>query len=317
MKKKMAVAYPDAAYSTSKKISGWQRIWKDRYLFLMLLPTLMISLFFHYTPMVGLVMAFQKFNIFKGIWGSEWVGFSNFVKIFSQSKFLEAIGNTLLVSALHLLICFPAPILLALLINELTAGPFKKTVQTISYLPHFLSWISVVGIVHLLFGRDGFVNDIRVLLGATDRPVYLAEQNLFLWFITGSTFWKTTGWGTVIHLANLSSISPELYEAASIDGANRLQKIRYITLPHMFPTVMILMIFEMGTIFNSNFELIYGLQNPYIDFEVINTIIYQTGIQSGNYSMATALGLAQGLVAVILVFGTNWLSKKLTNSGIM
>lgn len=301
----------------SPELTLKQKVWKDRYLLLMLLPALIITIVFHYIPMSGLIMAFQKFDIFKGLWGSEWVGLDNFIKIFTQNEFTTAILNTLLVSFLNLLICFPAPIVLALLINELRVGKFKKTIQTISYLPHFLSWISVIGFVNLLFGRDGFINDILVALGATERPIYLAEQKLFIWFVIGTMFWKNTGWGTVIHLANLSSIDQELYEAASIDGANRLQKIRYITLPHMVPTVMVLMIFEMGTIFNSNFELIYGLQNPYIDFEVINTIIYQTGIQSGNYSMATALGFAQGLVALVLVFATNWLSKKLTNNGIV
>ncbi|MBE5866963.1 MAG: sugar ABC transporter permease [Lachnospiraceae bacterium] len=299
------------------KMTARQRIWRDRHSFLMLLPALAVTIVFAYIPMFGLIMAFQDFNIFKGVWGSEWVGLENFIKIFSQKQFLGAIGNTLLVSALNLLLCFPAPIILALLINELRTGVFKKTVQTISYLPHFLSWISIVGFVHLLFGRDGFVNDLLVSFGATERPIYLADQKLFIWFIIGSMFWKETGWGTVIHLANLSSISPELYEAASIDGATRMQKIRYITLPHMFPTVMILLIFQMGAVFNSNFELIYGLQNPYIDFEVINTIIYQTGINSGNYSMATALGFAQGLVALVLVFGTNWISKKLTDNSIL
>lgn len=305
-----------AGYASSKQTVR-QRIWRDRYSFLMLLPALAVTIVFSYIPMTGLIMAFQDFNIFKGLFGSDWVGLDNFIKIFSQRQFLGAIGNTLLVSALNLLICFPAPIILALLINELRTGIFKKTVQTISYLPHFLSWISVVGFVHLFFGRDGFINDLLVSFGATERPIYLANQKLFIWFVVGSMFWKDTGWGTVIHLANLSSISPELYEAASIDGATRMQKIRYITLPHMFPTVMILLIFQMGAVFNSNFELIYGLQNPYIDFEVINTIIYQTGINSGNYSIATALGFAQGLVALTLVFGTNWISKKLTNNGIL
>lgn len=262
-------------------------------------------------------MAFQNYNVFKGLFHSEWVGFDNFVKIFTQSKFTTAIMNTLLCSVLNLLICFPAPIILALLINELKDGIFKKVSQTVSYLPHFLSMISVVGLVHILFGRDGIVNDVYMALGGTERITYLAQQKYFIWFVVGVILWKETGWGTVIHLANLSSISPDLYEAASIDGATRLQKLRYITLPHMMPTVTILLIFQMGTLFNSNFELIYGLQNPYIDFEVISTIVYQTGIKGGNYSMSTALGFAQGLVALLLVFSSNWGAKKLTGSGIL
>lgn len=283
----------------------------------MLLPALAVTILFSYVPMSGLLMAFQDFSIYKGLLGSDWVGLANFKKIFSQSKFLVAIWNTLSISLLNFLICFPAPIILALLLNELRVGKFKKTIQTISYLPHFLSWMSVVGFVHLLFGRDGFINDIRLAIGASERVTYLVKQDLFIWFVIGTMLWKETGWGTVIHLANLSSISPDLYEAASIDGATRMQKIKYITLPHMVPTVMILLIFQMGSVFSSNFELIYGLQNPYIDFEVISTILYQTGIKGGDYSMSTALGFAEGLVALTLVLISNKVSKKLTGAGIM
>lgn len=299
------------------RLTVGQRLKKDKYLYLMLLPAFAVTVIFAYIPMGGLIMAFEDYNAFKGMLGSEWVGLENFAKIFTQSKFSAAILNTLLCSLLNLLICFPLPIILALLINELKDGKFKKISQTVSYLPHFLSMISVVGLVHVMFGRDGIVNDWLVALGNTERITFLAQQNLFIWFVIGVIAWKETGWGTVIHLANLSSISPELYEASSIDGATRLQKLRYITLPHMMPTVAILLIFQMGTIFNSNFELIYGLQNPYIDFEVISTIVYQTGIKGGNYSMSTALGFAQGIVSLILVLSSNWLSKKLTGNGIL
>jgi len=289
---------------------------RDKHQYIMLIPAFVVTLIFAYIPMGGLVMAFQDFDIFKGFLGSEWVGFDNFIQIFTQRKFLSAIGNTLLISFLSLLICFPAPIIMALLINELERERFKKTTQTISYLPHFMSWISVVGLVHVLLSKDGIINDLCVALGASERVTFLAEQELFLPILVISELWKETGWGTVIHLANLASINPELYEAATVDGASRWQKIRYITLPHMLPTVIILLIFKMGTLFASNFELIYGLQNPFIDFEVISTIIYQTGIQSGNYSMSTALGFAQGLIALLLVLLSNWLSKKFTGSSI-
>jgi len=294
-----------------------KRIVRDKYLYLMLLPAVAVMLIFKYLPMGGLLMAFEDYSPFKGIFGSKWVGFANFVKIFTQPKFTTAIRNTLVVSLLDLVIGFPAPILLALLINELENKVFKRIVQTVSYLPHFLSWISVVGIVSILFGRDGIVNDIRIALGAQERIVFLAKQEWFIWFLLGTMVWKETGWGTVIHLANLSSISPDLYEAANIDGANRLQQIRYITIPHMMPTVIVLLIFKMGTLFSSNFELIYGMQNPYIDFEVISTIVFQTGIKTGNYSVATAIGLMEGLVALILVLGSNWISKKVTGDGIL
>ncbi len=300
-----------------KKKYFWKKLKRDKYQYVMLLPAFLVTLIFAYIPMFGLVMAFQNFSIFDGFLHSEWVGLDNFIKIFTQSKFTTAIGNTLLVSVLNLLICFPAPIILALLINELEREKFKKVTQTISYLPHFLSWISVVGLATVLLGRDGVINDFRVALGAAERVTFLSKQELFLPIIVLLNLWKETGWGTVIHLANLSSINPELYEAASVDGATRLQKIWYITLPHMLPTVMILLIFKMGTLFASNFELIYGLQNPFIDFEVISTIIYQTGIKSGNYSVSTAIGFAEGLIALLLVFGSNWFSKKTSGSGII
>lgn len=300
-----------------KKKYFLKKLKRDKYQYVMLLPAFFVTLIFAYIPMFGLVMAFQNFSIFDGFLHSEWVGLDNFIKIFTQSKFTTAIWNTLLVSVLNLLICFPAPIILALLINELEHERFKKVTQTISYLPHFLSWISVVGLATVLLGKDGVINDFCVALGAAERVTFLSKQELFLPIIVLLNLWKETGWGTVIHLANLSSINPELYEAASVDGATRLQKIWFITLPHMIPTVMILLIFKMGTLFASNFELIYGLQNPFIDFEVISTIIYQTGIKSGNYSMSTAIGFAEGLIALLLVFGSNWFSKKTSGSGII
>ena len=292
------------------------KMYKQRYLYVLLMPALVVTFIFAYCPMPGLIMAFEKFSIFKGFLGSEWVGFDNFRKIFTQSNFITAIGNTLLVSLLDILINFPAPIILALLINEMKNGFFKRFVQTASYLPHFLSWISVVGLIQVLFGSQGLFNDIRVFFGATERITPLAEQKYFLWFIVVAGLWKEVGWGTVIHLAGLSSINQELYEAAEVDGAKHLQKLWYITLPHMLPTCVILLIFRMGSLFASNFELIYGLQNPFIDFDVISTIVYKTGIQNGDYSMSTAIGFLQGIVALILVMGSNWVSKKLSGSGI-
>ena len=295
-----------------------KRVKRDKYLYLMFSVAFIAVLVFAYIPMAGIAVAFKDYDMFKGIWGSEWVGLDNFVKIFTQKRFLSAIWNTLWVSLLNLAINFPAPIILALLINELENALFKKVTQTVSYLPHFLSWISVVGIINVLFGRDGLVNDALVSLGIIEeRVTFLAQQKNFIWFIIGSTLWKEVGWGTVIHLANLSSINPDLYEAASLDGATRLQKVRYITLPHMLPTVMILLIFQMGSLFASNFELIYGLQNPYIDFEVISTIVYQTGIKNGNYSMATAVSFAEGLIALLLVLISNKISKKVSGAGLL
>ena len=294
-----------------------KKIYKDRHLYLMLVPAAAILLFFSYGPMPGLVMAFQDFSIFRGFLDSDWVGLENFIAIFTQSKFVTAILNTILVSVLSLFITFPAPIVLALLINEIKNKFFKRFVQTASYLPHFLSWISVVGLVQLMFSKDGLVNDLLVFLGAEERIMFLAQQENFIWFICGTTLWKEVGWGTIVHLANLTAINPQLYEAAEIDGAGYFSKLRYITIPHMLPTIVILLIFQLGKLFQSNFDLIYGLQNPFIDFEVISTIIYQTGIKSGNYSMSTAIGFVEGLIALVLVLGANKLSQKISGSGLL
>jgi putative aldouronate transport system permease protein len=267
--------------------------------------------------MPGLVMAFQDFNIYRGFLNSEWVGVENIITIFTQPKFTTAIMNTLLVSVLNLILTFPAPIILALLINEIKNKFFKRFVQTASYLPHFLSTLSVVGLVQLLFSRDGLINDFLIATGVQERIMFLGEQNYFVWFLIGTNLWKEVGWSTVIHLANLTSINPDLYEAAEMDGAGYFAKLRYITVPHMIPTVVVLLIFQLGKLFTSNFDLVYGLQNPFIDFEVISTIIYQTGIKSGNYSVATAIGFVEGLVALILVLTTNRIAKKVSGSGLL
>ena len=180
------------------------KVYKDRHLYILLLPALLITFVFCYCPMPGLIMAFENFRIYDGLFGSEWVGLANIKNIFTQGKFVTAIGNTLSISVLSLLITFPAPIILALLINEIKNKKFKKFVQTASYLPHFLSWISVVGLVQILFGRDGLVNDFRMMFGAEGRITFLAQQNLFIWFVLGTTLCKEVGWGKIIHFANLT-----------------------------------------------------------------------------------------------------------------
>lgn len=294
-----------------------KKIYKSRYLYLMVAPAMLILLVFSYGPMPGLVMAFQDFSIFRGFLHSEWVGLENIITVFTQPQFTQAIFNTVLVSVMILVLTFPAPIILALLINEIKNKYFKRFVQTASYLPHFLSTLSVVGLVQMLFGRDGLINDMMLALGADERVNFLAQQENFIWFLVGTNLWKEVGWSTIIHLANLTSINPDLYEAADIDGAGYFSKLRYITIPHMLPTIVILLIFQMGKLFSSNFDLVYGLQNPFIDFEVISTVIYQTGIQNGNYSVSTAIGFVEGLVALALVLGTNKIAKKISGSGLL
>lgn len=296
------------------KLPLWKRVKKDFFLYILLLPALILTFIFAYMPMPGLVTAFQDYDVFKGIMKSPWVGFNHIIEIFNTPMFVQSIWNTLKISVLCIIIGFPMPIIFALLLNELKDGLFKRTVQTVSYLPHFLSWISVIGIISTLFALYGPINDIRVqLLGQNvDRILILAKQELFIPNILLLTVWKDTGWGSIIFLAAISSINPQLYEASVMDGAGKLKQMIYITLPYLMPTAMILLILRLGFLFASNFELIYGLQNPFINFEVISTVVFKSGIQQGNYSMASALGFVQGVVAFILVFISNKASKKIS-----
>lgn len=281
-------------------------------IYLMMLPALIITFVFAYIPMPGIIMAFQEYNIFKGITGSPWVGFKHFINIIKIPALSQAVGNTVFLSVLTLLVSFPAAIILALLFNELKVGLFKKTVQTISYLPYFLSWISVIGIASTFLSIYGSLNDFRVLiLGEnTERIMFLKDQNLFVPILILLTLWKEVGWNSIIYLAAISSIDVQLYEAAKIDGASRFQQAWHITLAGIKPTIIILLIFQMGNIFKSNFELVYGMQNAYINFDVISTIVYKRGIQQANYSMAAAVGFFEGLISFMLVFIANKIAKK-------
>lgn len=268
--------------------------------------------------MPGLIAAFQDYNMFMGFWNSPWAGMKHFKEIFEVPMLWGSIINTLKLSVLTVIIGFPAPIILALMINELKNGLYKRSVQTLSYLPHFLSWIAVVGLFYSFLDVYGPLNDLRVnLLGSdTERIMYLSKQELFLPFLLLLSVWKEVGWGTIVYLAAITSIDPHLYEAARIDGANRFKQHLYITLPGMKNTAIILLLFTLGRLFASNFELVYGMQNAYIDFDVIATVIFSSGIQQGNYSMAAAVGFAEGLVALLLIIGANHLSKKVSGVSI-
>lgn len=286
--------------------------------YLLLLPSIALTLVFAYLPMPGLVAAFQDYNMFLGFWNSPWVGLKHFREIFEVPKLWGSIINTLKLSVLTIIVGFPAPIILALMINELKNGLYKRSVQTLSYLPHFLSWIAVVGLFYSFLDVYGPLNDLRVnMLGPeTERIMYLSKQELFLPFLLLLSVWKEVGWGTIVYLAAITSIDPHLYEAARIDGANRFKQTLYITLPGLKETAIILLLFTLGRLFASNFELVYGMQNAYIDFDVISTVIFSSGIQQGNYSMAAAVGFAEGLVALLLIIGANHLSKKVSGVSI-
>lgn len=296
--------------STSKRL----KLKKNVSLYIMLAPLLITTFVFAYLPMPGLLVAFMDYDMFKGV-SSPWVGFSNIVELYKMPAFMQSVVNTLKISVLNLIIVFPMPILFALLLNELRCKPFKKLVQTISYLPHFLSWIAVIGMAYSLYATYGIINDIRVFFGGAEtmRIMYLSKQNLFLPNIILLTLWKSIGWNSVIYLATISGIDAQLYEVAQIDGAGKFKQCIHVTLPGVLPTAVMLFILQIGSILNDNLDLVYGLQNAFIDFETISTMVYKSGIANGNYSMSTALGFLQSTIGFVLIILANSFSKKVNN----
>lgn len=300
---------------TTKKKTLWTEVRKNKFNYFLLLPSLVLVIVFCYMPFGGIKIAFQDYNIYRPE-ASEWVGFENFVNVFSNEGMLKAIVNTIYLSVLNLVICFPLGVIFAILLNELPNGLFKKSVQTVSYLPHFLSWISVIGIVTTLLSKSGIVNDLLIMLGGKERVMFLSNQSLFVPLLIILSAWKGMGWGSIIYLAAISGIDASLYEAATIDGAGKFKQIWHITIPSIMPTIVIMLIMQLGSLFTSNFELVYGLQNPFIDFETINTLIYKQGIEGGDYANTTAFGLAQGAINFALVVAANYFSKKTTEIGL-
>lgn len=296
---------------TQKKKKKNLNLKKNAVLYLLLLPAIALMIYLNYLPMIGVSVAFMDYNFFQGF-SSPWVGFDNFIELFSLPMFGKAVFNTVYISLLNLVIVFPIPIIFALLLNEVKFIGYKRVIQTLSYMPHFISWVAVIGIAHSIFSSYGFLNDIRVAIfgEGTERINFLAEQGFFVPNVVGLTIWKGFGWSSIIYLAAITGIDPELYEAASVDGANKFRQVFTITIPSILPTIVMLFILKIGTIFGDNFGLIYGLQNPFIDFETISTVTYKNGIAGGNYSMATAIGLFQGVVGYILVAISNSISKK-------
>ena len=290
-------------------------------IYLLILPALIQVIVFCYIPLTGLLTSFKNYDIFKGFWQSPWAGqygMANIISIFQDHDLMASIGNTVLLSVLNLVVSFPTPIILALLINELRVGFFKKTVQTISYMPQFLSWISVIGLVMVFFGEYGPINDLLNLIFGADRTrvLYLSEQKNFLPLLLGINLWKTLGWSSIVYIATISSIDPQLYESAMIDGAGRWKQMLHITLPGLSLVTILLFILNIGTILTSNFELVFGLQNAFINFETIDTVIYKNGLLQRSYSVATALGFVRGMLGIALTLGANFLSKKINKVSI-
>ena len=288
-------------------------IWKKRWLYLMCIPGLVYLIVFHYVPMYGIMMAFQNFSFKKGIFGSPFNNFANFKELFGSQIFYRVLRNSLFLSITRLIFSFPVPIILALLINEIRSKAFKRTAQTLMYLPHFLSWVVLGGIVvNMLSMTDGLVNDLIASAGG-QKINFLGSVDWFRTVIIGSHIWKEAGWGTIIYLSALTSINPEYYEAARVDGANRFQQTLYITLPGISGTIVIMLILAIGGLMNNGFEQIFLFKNNLNQSvaEVFETYVYQVGIAGGRYSYSTAVGLFKNVVGAVLVFSSNLIAQKL------
>lgn len=307
--------------SSSRSIvlsSKWKRIQRHYQLYLFLLPTILYFLIFHYFPMYGVTIAFKDFIAVKGISGSPWVGFEHFARFFSSYKFSTVIWNTLLINLYELFIAFPIPIILALLLNQVTNEKFKKLVQTVTYAPHFISVVVIVGMLYLFLSpRNGLINQLIVWLGG--EPIFfMANPEWFKSIFVLSGVWQNAGWSMIIYLAALTSVSSDLHEAAIVDGASKLQRIWNIDLPSIMPTIMILLILNIGSFMAVGFEKIYLMQNSLNigSSEVIQTYVYQTGLLSAQYSYSAAVGLFNSIVNFILLIGFNQLAKSMKQASL-
>lgn len=291
----------------------WTYIVRNKYLYLLSLPGLIYLIIFRYVPMYGVIIAFKDFNFAKGILGSPWNNFQNFKDLFASGDFYQIFANSLSLSLIRLIITFPIPVLLALMLNEIGGAVFKRTAQTLMYLPHFISWVVISGIaINFLSMQDGLVNIVLSNMGMK-KINFLASIEWFRTLIISTHIWKEAGWGTIIYLAALTGISPEYYEAATVDGANRFQKIWNITLPGIQNTVVILLILSIGGIMGNGFEQIFLFQNN-LNIrvsEVFETYTYRAGILGGRFSFSTAVGLFQSVIGFILVISANRIAKML------
>ena len=286
----------------------------------MVIPAFVWMLIFSYAPMYGVLIAFKEYNVGLGVWNSPWVGFKYFRELLSDPYFINSLRNTLFFSFIKLIFGFPVTMLFALMLNELThVNGYKRVVQTVSYMPYFLSWAFVASFLITITSDSGLLNSIAVSLGLTAKPVaFLGETTSFIWIILLSDVWKSFGYGSIIYLATMTSIDPQQYEAAIIDGSNRFQRIWHITLPGIKPTAVMLLILAISNMINTNFEQFYLLKNPMnADWSrVIDVYTYEIGLQKGRFSFGTAVGVFKSVVSFVLLYTANSTSRRLTGESI-
>lgn len=296
----------------------WRCIRAHPVMYMMMIPGILFMIIFRYLPMYGIVLAFKEWNVVKGIFGSPWIGLENFTYLFGSRDFTKVLRNSLWISFIRLLWGFPVPILLSLLLNEARNQPFKRTVQTLLYLPHFISWVIIAGLVmNFTSMNNGIINAARNAFGLKSIA-FLQSERYFRSVLVISEIWKEAGWGTIVYLAAISGIDPTLYEAAIVDGATRMQRMRYITLPGIIGTIVVLLILRTGSILNNGFEQIYMLYSPlvYDVADVFETYSYRVGLAGGRFSYGTAIGMFQSIVGMVLIFSTNMIAKRLGGGGL-
>jgi putative aldouronate transport system permease protein len=294
-------------------------IFKHRYLYILLLPTVLYYLFFQYLPMYGVILAFKEFHIKAGILRSPWNGFDNFKDLLNQVEFWQAFNNTVIISLGRILIEFPVAIILALLINEVAKAKFKKFYQTVYTFPHFISWVIISGIMFNFLGDSGVLNQIIASLGF-EKYQFLTNPDLFRPILFLSNMWKELGWSAIIYLAAIAGINPELYEAAYVDGANRFQQLKAITWPSIRGTAGILLILAVGNAMNGGFEQIFNLYNPgvYKTGDIIDTYVYRSAFRDGlSFGVTTAIGLFKAVINFALLYSANYVVKKMGEEGLV
>ncbi|MEC2045374.1 sugar ABC transporter permease [Bacillus licheniformis] len=306
------------AVKTEKKPTGLEVVKRDKWLYLLLVPGVLYFLIFKYWPMWGVLIAFKDYSPYLGFWQSEWVGFEYFKDFFMNPDFFRLLRNTLMLAALDLIFAFPAPLIVALLLNELRHAIYKRCIQTFIYVPHFVSWTIVVSITFVFFTVDtGVMN--KVLQSITGREIaFLSDPEWFRPMIVLQSIWKETGWGTILFLAALASVDQEQYEAAVMDGAGRLRRMWHITLPAIRSTIVVLLILRIGSFLNIGFEQIFLMTNSLNRSvaEIFDTYVYVVGITQGAYSYSTAVGLFKSVVGIILIFCANYIAKKFDQDGL-
>lgn len=304
-------------YSKSGRLL--RTLYGQRYLQVMVLLGVLWMLVFHYWPMYGIIIAFKDYIITEPISEASWAGLDYFREFVEDDQFLTIVRNTLGIGLLKLIVGFPIPIVFALFLNELRSLKFKRAVQTISYLPHFLSWVILGGIVITWLSDVGIINDVLMKLGLIKEPiVFLADPKYFWSIVIASDIWKELGWSAIIYLAAIAGVSPDMYEAATIDGAGRFQKMWYVTLPSIKTAVTILLILSVGQVLNSNFDQIFILRNSLNESAstVVDIYVYQTGITQGRFSFSAAVGLLKSVIALVLLLGANYATKKINHTSL-